>query len=61
MDRHPICGKMDTQKQLNVPLDGRGGGPRGDSRRRPGGESGGGRVEWYIKLFLGVHFADNLD
>ena len=20
MDRHPICGKMDTQKQLNVPL-----------------------------------------
>ena len=21
MDRHPICGKMDTQKQLNVPLD----------------------------------------
>ena len=21
MRRHPICGKMDTQKQLNVPLD----------------------------------------
>ena len=21
MHRHPICGKMDTQKQLNVPLD----------------------------------------
>ena len=20
MDRHPFCGKMDTQKQLNVPL-----------------------------------------
>ena len=21
MHRHPICGKMDTQKQLNVPLE----------------------------------------
>ena len=72
---------MDTQKQLNVPLQSVAGarrrravaeeellrGPdarrRGAREARPTQRCGSARtqapLEWYIKLFLGVHFAAN--
>ena len=59
-----IVGKMDTQKQLNVPLDRVSFGSmfsvrsfvlRARNRLAEGAEL----IEWYIKLFLGVHFAAN--
>ena len=46
-DRHPICGNMDTQKPLNVPLYNRvrlhlvrGGEARGQRDRQPGRKRG---------------------
>ena len=50
--RHPIFGKTDTSALLKAPPDPRGG-------PRPAGVVAA-ALEWFIKLFLGVHFADNL-
>ena len=57
-----IVGKMDSQKQLNVPLDKQNMAFSSENEfgmKMPDVKKGAAFVEWYMKKFWGVQFAAN--